>query len=636
MFVGVLGKQSLTMNQNYTLPDRSGYVGVGDLSFTELLKVKLIDSTKTFSVAPGFITDYEGQIVSAWNNMENPSRFPGFTLDIETQLSNASELLSLGSQWQVVVPYLDATDNVQTFFGPQEATKQEAIDNYENYIPSAFMKLAQLVVQGDGFGGVSQSSIEILEDQRPFLSMGLSAAYYDESITMTSGFAAGGVIQLPLNSRGGGSNITYKTGKSQIEVYLDGTYLAAGLDFEEYQGEPVAQIRMLRDIPTNSNIRFRITFKAAAVAGGIQTDTLQSVYQNGSVLGLSSVYGPIQMSSFDLNTLLEIDGDIVVQGVIKGTKAIELQNQSITPGDLNLNKLYSNNDSDLIFHQFKAGVSKDINILEEIVNAQKAMLVEVYNVSGLDIPKGRGITLHPSLTNHVILCDTSNALGTSRLDGVSFENIPSGGSARMVVGGLFENAGLAVPHGTVLVVDPRNPGQIVDRASVTFLPDDQYMEAGKMNGSTIIVDIDRNQKDNAAWKTGIAGESFGPAVTKIVRLAVNGETRGSYYLANKANANMDQKFWGIAAVQPSQNVNASGSISLYKEVELTGSETPFADSDIGLPLYLADNGEFKPWSQIKNTYQVGDCIYKIGMIEDRRKFIIEGLQQIGTATGPMV
>jgi hypothetical protein len=221
-----------------------------------------------------------------------------------------------------------------------------------------------------------------------------------------------------------------------------------------------------------------------------------------------------------MDTLLELEGDILLQGLQREADGIEFDNQVSFPGLNTRNQLYTDVNSGLIYHQFKAGQELEIDLLAEIEKALNAVSLKVYNVSGSAIPKGKGLSLHPSLTNHVVLCDTSNSLETSRLEGVSSENIPSGGFGEMIVVGLFTNAGIALPHGTVLAVNPRVPGEIVDKNSIFFLPDDKYMEVGKMNGSTVIVDIDRTKKDDTSWRTGVAGESFISDVTKIVRFAV--------------------------------------------------------------------------------------------------------------------
>lgn len=633
---GKITKQPLTAARTWTLPDRSGFVGVGDLTFTELLKVSVNQSTKSISIAPGFKTDYTGQKVSAWISMEYPCKFPGGSINLQTRMSAEGQLISLANKWQVVVPYIDDQDNIGFQYGPQEDTKQEALDEYENFIPSAFMKLALMVVQGDNVGGILSSSIEIIEDQRPILSMGLSAAYYDEEIFYASGLAVGTVVNLPPNSRAGGQPMTYQPGRGQLEIYIDGVYQKVDTDYEETQGTPIGRIRVLKPIASHSRLRFRVTFKAAAIVGGIDVETLQTVYQGGRNIFLSEIYGPITMSSYDIDTLMDIAGSIVVTGMLRSTKGIEFTKWGSAPGDAQLNHLWVNNDSKLIFHQYRNGFEKDIDLLQEIVFAQEANLTEVNNMTGQPIPKGKAVALHPSLTNHIVLCDTSSLLSISRVVGVTVENIPSGGTGKIILNGNFANSGLTIPHKKVVVVDPRNPGKLVDKDTVVFLPADSYMEVGVMNGSNLIIQINTNKPADDVWRTAVAGEAFNQNETRIVRFGLFGETRGAVYKATKENANIDQKFWAFAAVRPQFSAVAGDNLNLYVDITLHASETQFDDQDIGLPLYLATDGTVKPWRTIKSTYALGDAIVKIGIIEDRNKFVIKDVQMMGTAPGPMV
>ncbi|MDD3412411.1 MAG: hypothetical protein PHY47_00260 [Lachnospiraceae bacterium] len=635
LYEGQITKQGLTEDRTWILPNRTGYIGIGDLTFTDLLKVKVDNITKMAYIAPGFSTNYEGQKIAAWISMDYPCEYAGGSFNLQARLQGDGQLLTLQNKWQVLVIYIDDSNTIGFQYGPQKTIKEEAIAEYENFIPSAFMKLAKIIVQGDNNGGILSSSIEILEDQRPFLHMGMSTAHYDETIVATNGLAAGSIITLPPNSRGGGAAMTYRQNKAQLEVYVDGVYQMVMRDYEEYQGTPVGRIRLLKPIATDSKLRFRITFKAAAVAGGVDTDTLQSVYMAGPQISLTEVVGPIKMMSYDLDVLLDITGDMILAGIIKSLRGLEFTPQTGLPGPSNKNQLYVNDLNKLIFHQYHLGTTKSWDLLEEIQKAQSAIIIDVINNTGLPIVKGSAVALHPSLNNNIVLCDTSNNLSTSRVLGVTIENIGSGDQGRIILAGNFTDSGLMFGHKTILVVDPRNPGLLVDRDSVTFLPNDQYQEVGIVNGGNLIVSIDRDRKDNKSWKKGIAGEAFEANKTKVVRLALNGETRGSIYKAFKENANMMQKFWAFAAVQPKQNVVAGEPIELYLEIDLAPGEVPFDDEDIGLPLYLANDGSVKSWRTIKGTYGIGDAIVKIGYAEDRRKFIIKDVQMMGTASGPM-
>lgn len=630
-FTGKITKQPLTADRTWTLPNRSGFIGVGDLTFSELLKVALVPATKQLTVAPGFNTDYSGQIVSAWISMDKPSAYAGGTIDIQAKYITDNQLLTLANKWQVFVVYINDSDVINFFYGPQRVTKLEAITDYVNYVPSAYMKLAKIIVQGDGLGGIAQSSIEILEDQRPFLTMGLSASFYDESVTAVSGYSAGTILNLPNNSRAGGLVQTYRVGKAQLEVYVDGVYQMVNQDYEENQGEPVGRIRLLKNIQTGSVIRYRITFVAAAVAGGIDTPTLQSTYIAGPLLNMSNIYGPIVMSSFDMDMLLSIGGSVNITNKIYNLRNLLFNPISSLVGDTDKNQLYVDTNSDLIYHQYKLGVEKDYNILSELDDAKTVMRMPMFNGAGTIIPKGRAVALHPSLPNAVVFCDASNNLSTSRCIGVALQNIGVGETGDIITGGLFKLTGLGISHNTIVAVDPRNPGLIVPQSSITYLPTDKVEVVGTVDGGNLIIDLVHNIERSTIWKTGIAGEAFNANETRLVRFGIFGETRGRVYKADKANANIDQKFWVVAAVCPTTAIAAGDIINLYKDVTLHSSETAFDDEDIGKPLYLTDAGQFKSWRLLNGSFTVGDAAIKIGMIEDRRKFIVDSIQMMGTA-----
>lgn len=630
---GHITKQTLSAERTWTLPDRSGFIGLGDLSFTELLKVSLVPATKQLTIAPGFKTDYTGQKVGAWITMDKPSSYPGSTIDIQAKFISDNQALSLGSKWQVFVVYINDNDILNFFYGPQKDTKADAISEYRNFIPSAFMKLAMLVIHGDGLGGIIQSSIEILEDQRPFFTMGMSASYYEEVIETPSGFAAGALITLPANSRAGGMIQTYKPGRGQLEVYIDGLYQDVAKDYEETQGEPIGRIRVLKDIPANSKIKFRITYAAAAVTGGFEVPTLQSAYMAGPLISINDINGPVKFTSFDADLLLDIDGSINITNKIYNLKNLLFQTSTLLT-DLDKNQLFVNSDAELIYHQYKNNTGFDYNILQEIDGAKTLSRMNMFNGAGIVIPKGRGVALHPSLPNAIVLCDTSSSLSLSRCIGVALENIAVGAYGDIITSGLFKLSGLGLAHNSTVVVDPRNPGKLVAKQSVNFLPTDEYMEVGIVDGGHLIVDLVYKPKVKTVWKIGIAGESFNANETVLVRFAIDGETRGQVFKADKANANLEQKFWVVAAVQPTVAVNIGDSVELFKDITLHASELAFSDEDMGKPLYLTSNGKFKPWRLLNGAFTTGDAAIKIGMIEDRRKFIVDGIQMMGTAPGP--
>jgi hypothetical protein len=426
---------------------------------------------------------------------------------------------------------------------------------------------------------------------------------------------------------------TYKIGRAQLEVYLDGSYQEIDRDYEETQGEPVGRIRVLKDIAPNSRLKFRITFAAAAVSGGFEVATLQSAYTANPLISVNDINGPVKLLSFDTDLLMEIEGSINITNKIYNLRSLIFQTS--TPAtDLDKNQFYVDTNADIIYHQYKSGVVTDFNILAEIEDAKSVVKMKMFNAAGTVLPKGRAVALHPSIPNAIVLCNTSNSLSTSRCIGVTTENIGIGDYGSVATSGLFKISGLGIAHNTVVVVDPRNPGFVVSKSSVNFLPTDEYVEVGVIDGGHLLISLVSIPKVKSIWKIGIAGEAFAANQTRLVRFAVDGESRGSVYNAEKANANLDQKFWVVAAVQPTTNITIGDSIELLKIIDLHSSEVAFNDQDIGTPLYLESNGLFKPWRLLNGSFTVGDAAIKIGIIEDRRKFIVDGIQMMGTAPGP--
>lgn len=630
-FLGEMDHQPLTFTRSWMLPDRSGYIGLGDLTFQELLKVSLIEGTKEFQIAPGFMQNYDGEIVYAWTTMEEPSKFPGGTVDIEAQMIADNTLIDIGSSWQVINMYITDQDDIGFMYGPLESVRQDAIDNFHNIVPSAYMKLAQFIIKGDGVGGIDQSSIEILSDQRPIFTMGVSSAFYDETTDFIGGLSAGVLVTLPRNYRAGGIRQTYKPGKGQLEVYLDGVYQKVNLDYIEVVGEPEGQIRFLKDLKPESQVRFRITYTSAAAGGGIQAATLQSAYESGPTINASDIYGPITIDSFDLDIPFIVDKSIIVNGSIYDTKALELVPQTSEPGETDISKIYLDQYQDLILKRYLPSGSTYFNITKEIINSQESTSRVFINNTGAPIPKGAPVSLHPSLTGQIVLTNTSTEGPLARCIGLAGEVIPNGQPGRVILNGILSGiSGFA--QASVLVVDPTNPGVLINKNLYAETPTSAYVEVGTVNGSQIIVDIDRNKKEKKNIITKVAGESFQANVPKIVRLAKGTETANAVYVASKELANANQNFWAYGIVCPSSNVAAGELIKVYLEDEPlsipVSSGIAFSNSEIGLPFYMGIDGNPKAFNAI--AYNSGDAIIKVGMISAARTILLKSPQIMGT------
>lgn len=629
---GLLDHQVLSANRYWTIPDRSGYVGLGDLTFTELLKVTMQPGSKVLDIAPAFALNYDGEVVHAWTTMEQASRFAGGSLDIQAQYAADNNLLTLGSDWQVVNLFITDQDTLGFMYGPAEATRQDAINNFINIVPSAYMKLAQFIVQGDGVGGIDPASIEILSDQRPIFSMGVSSAFYDERIEYPTGLNGGTVITIPRNYKAGGIRQVYKPGKAQLEVYLDGVYQKVDLDYQEVVGEPEGQIRFLKDLQNNSCVRFRITYTSAAAGGGIQAATLQSAYQSGPAVAVNQIFGPIEISSFDTDEPFILNANFRMDGSLYGVDAYELRPSVSEPGNSDVSKIYLDQNQDLILKRYSLGGSTYYNITAEIVSAQQAVSKSFINATAATIPAGRAVALHPSLTNHIVLCNTSADIPEANCIGVTAEAIGVGQTGKVTFKGIVTGV-TGFSQGTVAVVNPAQPGEIIAESARVDTATSQNVTVGIINGSELIVDVNRVGTDVKIIKVKVAGEAFDADVPKVVRLGKgNSETIGAVYKASKALANVDRNFWAYGLVCPKTAVAAGESIEVYMESEALdipiSTGISFTNLEIGHPFYLTEDGDFDHYDAI--AYNSADAIMKVGMIEGARRITLKGIQMMGT------
>ena len=622
---GYFTKQGLSEDRLWKLPNRSGYVPVGDLTFQELLKVTLDKYSKSISIAPAFLQNYDGEFVHAWTTMEKPSAFPGGTVSLEVRLGADGITNQLTGQWVTVVPFLTDNDNIGFFYGPLKPTKQEAIEAYECFVPSAYMKLAKLVMTGDGQGNIDATSIEVISDQRPIFTMGVSSAFYDEKVYYNDGLISGSTISLPRNSRAGGIRQTYKIGKGQLEVYLDGVYQEVIRDYVETIGQPEGKIRILKDIKPKSEIRFRITYTAAAASGGIQAATLQSAYQASPFLMLTDLYGKIEIDSMELEELIQIKRSIRVDNGILGAKYYELTKQSSEPGDLTKTKLWSNTAKELLFGKF--------NINKEIEAAQTKTIKKFFNNTGGPIPARFAVALHPVLPDHIVLADTSTEGWFSKVIGITETLIESDNWGSVVLNGTMDGFD-GFSHGETLVVNPKMPGELITKTQ--FMPDPiaAYVEVGIINGTGLIVMINDSKKDKNYTRTFKAGENFAKNIPVLVRLGKpsNNEVKKHVYKATKTLANATQNFWVYGIVCPKVDILAGQWIDVYlpgKEIKIVAT-VPFGfeDNEIGLPLYLGNDGTFDVHQQI--AYGTADVIAKVGFVEDNRSISLHDIQIMST------
>ena len=631
-FLGLITHQTLTSAQTWTLPNRSGLIGLGDLTFTELLKVSYVSGTKTFNISAGYKNDYQGQKIYAWTTMENGSEFDGGSLDLETEMDADGELQDLGAQWQVANIFITPEDTIGLMYGPREATKEEAISEFLNIVPSAYMKLAQIIYQGNGLSGglsgVIQSSISILSDQRPILSMGVSSAFYDEDITYSEGLGAGERITLPHNSRAGSVRQTFKKGAGQLEVYLDGIYQEVNKDYFEDEETPEGKIHFNKNLMDDSVVRFRITYTSAAAGSALEATTLQDAYQAGPIIDLNDFVGPIEISSHSLTVGLIIEGNVSIAGNLYDTKSVELTAEPLEPGRDETSKLYMNSSFDLILKRFAPSYVEYYNITAEIEAAQKSIKKRFFNSTGSQIPAKKVVSLHHSLSSYVILTDVSVDDYKAAAIGITTEAIEDNTWGEVILLGVAPISG-GFPHDTILVVDPANPGSMIPRNAYVETPTSVLVEMGRSNGSEIFLQVRRYEKTQKNTTVKKAGEFFAAGVAKAVRMAKSTETFGSVYLADKRLANSLQNFWVYGIVCPRSDIAAGEDIlvNIYKETIHLPSAI-FFSGDIGKPCYLGDNGDIVSYDAI--SYGSSDAIIKIGMIENSNKMVMDSIQMMGT------
>ena len=91
----------------------------------------------------------------------------------------------------------------------------------------------------------------------------------------------------------------------------------------------------------------------------------------------------------------------------------------------------------------------------------------------------------------------------------------------------------------------------------------------------------------------VAGESFAANTTFAVRYALNGETAGRLYKADK-DASVSDKMHVVGFIQSGSALSAGNAAVLLDDgiITLGGSDTPFNAADIGKPVFLDSAGAF--------------------------------------------
>lgn len=111
----------------------------------------------------------------------------------------------------------------------------------------------------------------------------------------------------------------------------------------------------------------------------------------------------------------------------------------------------------------------------------------------------------------------------------------------------------------------------------------------------------------------VAGESFAANTSFLVRMAVNGETAGRVYKADKNAASADN-FYVIGIAHSTSAVSAGQNIRVSKlgVHALGSSDTPFNAADIGKPVFLGSSGAFILAASLTNA--ANEAQVRVGIV----------------------
>jgi hypothetical protein len=498
-YVGLITKESLTADRTWTIPDRDGYVAIGDMTFWDLLRVTADKPTGKLFVAPGVMEDLYGQKVRAWINIAEGSDFPGEEVDLALQLDINGKLDLIEDKYIAFIVYLTYDDELFFYYSEPDAvtgffdTEEEAITAIPAYLPTAYMKLAIVTVKGDGSGGIDNNTIKIHEDMRPIVSQGMSNAHYDESRIYTSGLASSTPVALPNNSRAGGRTQGYHGGKGELEIYVNGTFRERGRDYIEINGTAPGQIAFLYALPEFSVVRFRISWGAATSVtggngGGGGASTLQDAYLNGP--NIFTFGTPVSISAAS-GSALDLVGDLNIQGFISSSTGIEFINSSSEPGPSvsTNNKLYSNNSGDLLYKNNSN--STTYNITASLENNSQQQGRSYLNNTGSLIPAFTAVSLDAVTAGQIVKADVSSDIAKARIFGITTQDIASGASGKVVWNGYVPGAGQGLTHNSIIVASPSADGEIVEEQNANLVEGNMVVEIGIVDGTGLLVNIIR-------------------------------------------------------------------------------------------------------------------------------------------------
>lgn len=225
-----------------------------------------------------------------------------------------------------------------------------------------------------------------------------------------------------------------------------------------------------------------------------------------------------------------------------------------------------------------------------------------YNAAGAIIAHANGITVNVDGTSIEI---SSNALRIA--SGAAGNGI---GYSAGVLSVNVDDSTIEINTDTVRVKDAG-----ITSAKLNTNAFDQSTITGGAGSSAAV------QNAPLVKKTMVAGESFAANTSFIVRFALNGETAGRVYKADKDTSSTN-KYYGIGialstgAVSAGQNI----SVTMIGTHILGAGDASFGATDIGKEVFLTASGAFS----LTAPSAANEAVWVIGVVENTDRIFVDG------------
>jgi hypothetical protein len=443
----------------------------------------------------------------------------------------------------------------------------------------------------------------------------LQQPIYEEEIQYPAGLPALTTIDLPANSRNFDKPLQIVSASAALEVYVNSRLVREPQEYvivsENGGPNQEAQIRFNFDLPPDSTVLFRLDSLGGATSPVISV----SAGQNWSDPVDASIIPDID-NTYDLGApgLKFRDGyfagKLTVDGVIDPT-GLELVPQVSDPLAAGQAGIYIDDTGDLILRKTDDTTSNLIDRLDDLESGATNPIVDgnalTFTGVQLDVNVDDvGIEIDSDALRLKDLGVTTDKLAD---DAVTVAKILDAAVNEAKLNASVAGDGLSGGAGTPLSVN-------VDGSTLQIIGD----VLSVVGADSLSIDA-------------VAGESFSADTTVLVRFAVDGEDAGRVYRANSANAASDPRYLAIGVVQPTVAINAGDPI----EVRVKGSRTlgtsdsNFAATDIGLPVFLSGAGTFS----IAAPTSLGSAQYRIGVVEAVDRIFIDAKQLNGVVPEPV-